>query len=688
MEALAAAAAAAADELADAGARVVLAHDALLADTTRALDMVRAFVVERGLVVYGGLAVDFALRAAGRPGIYGPDVLPDYDFYSTDPVGDADDLAARFVRAGFSEVRAVRGIHAVTSRVRAGGVWVADITYCPVDVFARLPVVVYRGVRVRAPVNQAIDQHLALSRPLNGAPTEDVFHRFAKDLARFNRLADAYALAGTEAAAAAPSEAVRRHAELPAAVTAGEWAVHGYAALGLYRGALARLLAATGAAADATKADAGAGATVVGRVVTADVPAAAAAAIDVVFAGDPAALGSGVRRAPLMDWRPATWEPAGGGLRVHLVRGTRVAAAVIAGAPVVSPQYLAVMLLTDAFAADGAARAAHLAHYGALLGVLDAADAAIARAGGAGRALPAAIAALARPFALFTGTVVGRETDSAALQVNQSARLEALGEPPLFDATQLPPGKLGQFGWGGKLGLPRLVFDYAASPAFWLDGRELEASESSEPSAPDASATDASATDASATDASATVVLPVSPPGPVSRALATAACRAATAAAPPADAVGAGLWYLVQGMRGRAPADETEAFASAFEERAAVAFTAAGAEFENEAQLKAAQIAETGRARATPDFLFRRPVAVAGVGPALTWADAKSYPLALAFACSRNQFDAQARARILDGLVRQRRKYEREFGAGFFFGPAAGEHPFAVIDEAALARPV
>lgn len=151
----------------------------------RALEIVRKFIIDRKLILFGGLAIDYALRIKGDR-IYPDEQRPDFDFFSTRNVDDAYDLADIFYKAGFEEVGAIRAIHAQTMKVRTDFIWVADIGYAPPDVFDKIPTFDYQGMRVVHPDFQRMDMHLALCFPFNGAPREDVFNRWSKDLKRFN----------------------------------------------------------------------------------------------------------------------------------------------------------------------------------------------------------------------------------------------------------------------------------------------------------------------------------------------------------------------------------------------------------------------------------------------------------------------------------------------------------------------
>jgi len=243
-------------------------------DVNRALQIVRQFLSERELVVYGGLGLDYALRLKGDQ-IYPDDERPDYDMLSPRNVDDAYDLAERLHAAGLPRVEAKRALHVQTMRVWVNFVSVADISFVPAAAYALIPTLRYGPpgeppVRVVHPHWQFMDQHQAFCFPFRDPPREPVFHRFGKDLRRYNRLYSHYPLDGEDgadegaggatggaakAAAEGAEGADRAGARLP--VLPGRTALHGEAA----RCLLARMgeVAAGAAPAPLAGCDAGAG---------------------------------------------------------------------------------------------------------------------------------------------------------------------------------------------------------------------------------------------------------------------------------------------------------------------------------------------------------------------------------------------------------------------------------------------
>ena len=164
----------------------------------RALDIVRQFIIDRKLILVGGMGIDFALRLKGAK-LYPDDEIPDYDFYSTAHAKDAYDLSVILCDAGFKDIACKPAIHITTMRVRIHGEPVADITYCPLNVFRKVPTLVYAELLFAHPHWQMIDQHVALSKPFEVAgASEVIFFRWKKDVARRDLIDKYYPLVQTE----------------------------------------------------------------------------------------------------------------------------------------------------------------------------------------------------------------------------------------------------------------------------------------------------------------------------------------------------------------------------------------------------------------------------------------------------------------------------------------------------------
>lgn len=165
------------------------------ADTEKALEVVKKFIIDHDLIIYGGMAIDLALKAKGHKGIYKDDSVPDYDFMSPKHYEHACELADLLANKEFGDVQAVNAVHVSTYKVRTNFVWVADITYIPMEVFKTIPTLKVGGLRIVHPDFQRLDMHRAMSTPLEKPPMEVFLHRARKDQKRFRMLDELYPLA-------------------------------------------------------------------------------------------------------------------------------------------------------------------------------------------------------------------------------------------------------------------------------------------------------------------------------------------------------------------------------------------------------------------------------------------------------------------------------------------------------------
>lgn len=157
----------------------------------QALEIVLAFIKKKKNILVGGQAIDYALRLKGES-IYDEEEIPDYDFYSTTPYQDAIELGNILCRHNLPEISVIRAMHITTMRVRVNFYPVADITYCPPAVYEELQTLNYKGIRIIHPHVQMIDSHHSLSYPYENPSMEVIFHRWAKDVCRYNIVTEKY----------------------------------------------------------------------------------------------------------------------------------------------------------------------------------------------------------------------------------------------------------------------------------------------------------------------------------------------------------------------------------------------------------------------------------------------------------------------------------------------------------------
>lgn len=174
--------------------QLVISRDNIYDQIVDAINIVKKFITKHGLILYGGSAIDFALRLYGDH-IYSDESLatPDLDFYSPDHAEHAYKLCDELFAAGYTQARTIVGIYTRVMKVDiVDNHWIADIAYLPREIFESLPFITYDGMKVIHPDFQRIDIHSSLSLPFSDPPTEVIFARWSKDIARFNMLAKYY----------------------------------------------------------------------------------------------------------------------------------------------------------------------------------------------------------------------------------------------------------------------------------------------------------------------------------------------------------------------------------------------------------------------------------------------------------------------------------------------------------------
>jgi len=134
------------------------------------IQIVENFLKLKKRVCYGGTAINNILPESDQ--FYDKSVeLPDYDFFSPDPLNDAIYLADMYHKEGFEEVEAKSGAHAGTFKVFVNFMPVADITFCAPELYKRISkdAIVINGISYTPPDYLRMLMYLELSRPKGDA---------------------------------------------------------------------------------------------------------------------------------------------------------------------------------------------------------------------------------------------------------------------------------------------------------------------------------------------------------------------------------------------------------------------------------------------------------------------------------------------------------------------------------------
>ena len=111
----------------------------------KALDVVKKYIIKNNLILSGGMAIDLALKEKGSR-LYSDNVLPDYDFYSSDYHNTAYEIGKILCEMGMENISVINGRHSTTMRVRVHYEEIADITYIPENIYKKIPTLKLLGV--------------------------------------------------------------------------------------------------------------------------------------------------------------------------------------------------------------------------------------------------------------------------------------------------------------------------------------------------------------------------------------------------------------------------------------------------------------------------------------------------------------------------------------------------------------
>ena len=135
-------------------------------DIKKIIKIVENFIQKKNLICYGGTAINNILPEEDQ--FYNKDVeVPDYDFFTTNALEDAKELADIYYKQGFTDVEAKSGQHHGTYKVFVNYMPVADITYLSKEIYNALKKDSVRvgGILYASPNFLRMSMYLELSRP-------------------------------------------------------------------------------------------------------------------------------------------------------------------------------------------------------------------------------------------------------------------------------------------------------------------------------------------------------------------------------------------------------------------------------------------------------------------------------------------------------------------------------------------
>ena len=135
-------------------------------DVKRIIEIVENFIRAKKLICYGGTAINNILPKNAQFYNFSSEI-PDYDFYSTNAMDDAKELADKYYKEGFQNVEAKAGVHYGTYKVYVNYIPVADITYLHEPIFKQIEedAINIGGLHYAPPNFLRMAMYLELSRP-------------------------------------------------------------------------------------------------------------------------------------------------------------------------------------------------------------------------------------------------------------------------------------------------------------------------------------------------------------------------------------------------------------------------------------------------------------------------------------------------------------------------------------------
>jgi hypothetical protein len=135
-------------------------------DIKKIIQIVEDFIKRKNLICYGGTAINNILPSEDQ--FYNKEAeIPDYDFFTTNALEDAKELANIYYNQGFTDVEAKSGQHHGTYKVFVNYIPVADITLLPKGIYNSIKKDAIRigGILYTPPNYLRMSMYLELSRP-------------------------------------------------------------------------------------------------------------------------------------------------------------------------------------------------------------------------------------------------------------------------------------------------------------------------------------------------------------------------------------------------------------------------------------------------------------------------------------------------------------------------------------------
>lgn len=130
-------------------------------------DIIYDFIRVNKRKIYGGLAQNELISEKNpKDAFYDKNEQADIDFYSPEPIEDTIKLCNMFYERGYKNITGGEAEHIETYTVHVEFIKVCDISYCPSNIFHRIPFMEVDGIQYVAPSFMMIDMYRILTDPL------------------------------------------------------------------------------------------------------------------------------------------------------------------------------------------------------------------------------------------------------------------------------------------------------------------------------------------------------------------------------------------------------------------------------------------------------------------------------------------------------------------------------------------
>jgi len=136
-----------------------------------ASNIILKYIKDNKRKIYGGLAINEAIKRKDKSmAIYDDEVIPDYDFYSPEPIKDIILICQLLHEKGYKHIQCKEAFHSNTYKIKIERYEkeLADVSYVWIPYYNIIPTFVVNDIHYVRPDYQIIDLYRAFTNPLFG----------------------------------------------------------------------------------------------------------------------------------------------------------------------------------------------------------------------------------------------------------------------------------------------------------------------------------------------------------------------------------------------------------------------------------------------------------------------------------------------------------------------------------------